>query len=241
MLTGAGVSAASGVPTFRGTGGLWRSFRAEDLATPQAFQRDPALVWEWYDWRRSRDRPVPSEPGARRAGPMERRPGVTLITQNVDGLHELAGAATSSAFTVRSGGCGVCSGAATRTRRLGGAAVPLPALPPRCPGCGGVARPAVVWFGEAIDSRVLQRGAATDCGVYLSIGTSSLVQPAAGSISRAKSQRRLHGRDQSRAHRQRRRGRRRRGSAGGSGAAGAPARWRLANGAAGSLTKSWAG
>src|SRR5512132_2951158 len=92
ILTGAGVSAASGVPTFRGPQGLWRSFRPEDLATPHAFARDPGLVWEWYDWRRTRI--AGCEPNAAHhviAG-WSRRDGFTLVTQNVDGLHERAGA-----------------------------------------------------------------------------------------------------------------------------------------------------
>jgi NAD-dependent deacetylase len=188
ILTGAGISVASGVPTFRGPGGLWRNFRAEDLATPEAFHRNPQLVWQWYDWRRSilaGCRPNPAHDVlARWTG----RVGVTLITQNVDGLHELAGSRNvirfhGSIWRLR---CALdCGGAADswEDRRT-----PLPELPPRCPGCGSLARPAVVWFGEAIDSAVMSRClAATDCDVYLSVGTSSLVQPAAGLVARAKS------------------------------------------------------
>ena len=91
IVTGAGVSAASGVPTFRGAGGLWRSFRAEDLATPEAFRRDPRLVWEWYDWRRSLIASCLPNPAHDVLARWTRRDGVTLITQNVDGLHERAG------------------------------------------------------------------------------------------------------------------------------------------------------
>jgi NAD-dependent deacetylase len=189
VLTGAGVSAASGVPTFRGAAGLWRSFRAEELATPQAFNRDPRLVWEWYDWRRSVIAECRPNPAHLELARWTSRPGVTLITQNVDGLHELAGSRDvvrfhGSIWQLRCAlACGVTE-EGWEDRRT-----PLPELPPRCPGCGGYARPGVVWFGEAIDSRVLQRSvAATDCDVYLSIGTSSLVQPAAGLMSRAKAQ-----------------------------------------------------
>jgi NAD-dependent deacetylase len=187
ILTGAGVSAASGVPTFRGSVGLWRSFRAEDLATPEAFQRNPELVWQWYDWRRSvlaECRPNPAHEVLAR---LSQRDGVTLITQNVDGLHELAG----SRDLIRLHGsiwrlscfsrCGEPP-ASWEDRRT-----PLPELPPRCPRCGGLARPAVVWFGEALDADLLSRAdEATTCDVYLSIGTSSLVHPAAGLVARAK-------------------------------------------------------
>ena len=92
VLTGAGISAESGIPTFRGPGGLWRSFRPEDLATPQAFQRDPKLVWEWYDWRRSLIAQAQPNAGHLALADLERRtPHFTLITQNVDGLHDRAG------------------------------------------------------------------------------------------------------------------------------------------------------
>jgi len=188
ILTGAGVSAASGVPTFRGPGGLWRSFRSEDLATPEAFHRNPELVWQWYDWRRSvlaKARPNPAHDVLAR---LSRRIGVTLITQNVDGLHELAGSRDvvrlhGSIWQLRClVGCGEPP-ASWEDRRT-----PLPELPPRCQACGGYARPAVVWFGEAIDTAVLTRSMeATACDVYLSIGTSSLVHPAAGLVRLAKS------------------------------------------------------
>ncbi len=187
IVTGAGVSAASGVPTFRGAGGLWRSFRAEDLATPEAFRRDPRLVWEWYDWRRSLIAACVPNPAHDVLARWSLRDGVTLITQNVDGLHERAGSRGvvrfhGSIWDLRcAAGCGTAS-AAWEDRR-----VPLPALPPPCPRCGGHARPGVVWFGEAIDPEVLNRCLhATACDVFLSIGTSSIVHPAAGLIARAK-------------------------------------------------------
>jgi NAD-dependent deacetylase len=183
-VTGAGVSAASGVPTFRGDGGLWRTYRAEDLATPEAFRRDPRLVWEWYDWRRSLI--AGCEPNAAHEvlARWSLRDGFNLITQNVDGLHERAGARVlrfhGSIWELRcAGGCGA---APWDDRRA-----PLPDLPPRCPGCNGLARPGVVWFGEPIDPAVLRRaGAATACDVFLSIGTSSIVYPAAGLVLEAR-------------------------------------------------------
>ena len=92
VLTGAGVSAESGVPTFRGNNGLWKQYRAEDLATPDAFARDPKLVWEWYDWRRGLIAQAQPNAGHQALVELEKRvPSFTLITQNVDGLHELAG------------------------------------------------------------------------------------------------------------------------------------------------------
>jgi NAD-dependent deacetylase len=180
VLTGAGVSAASGVPTFRGAGGLWRHFRPEDLATPSAFARDPALVWEWYDWRRSLV--AACEPNAAHhvvAAWSHRFPAFALVTQNVDGLHERAGTANvtrlhGSIWTLRCWtGCGATPWPDTR--------VPLAPLPPECPRCGGLARPGVVWFGEALDPIEFGRAErACQCDVFLTVGTSSVVHPAAG-------------------------------------------------------------
>jgi NAD-dependent deacetylase len=183
-VTGAGVSAASGVPTFRGDGGLWRSYKPEDLATPQAFGRDPRLVWEWYDWRRSLIARCSPNAAHDVLARWSHREGFTLITQNVDGLHERAGASVlrfhGSIWELQ---CAVGCGASPWDDRR----APLPVLPPRCPACNGLARPGVVWFGEAIDPRVLRRAsAATACDVFLSIGTSSLVYPAAGLVREAR-------------------------------------------------------
>jgi NAD-dependent deacetylase len=188
VLTGAGVSAASGVPTFRGPGGLWRSFKPEDLATPQAFRRDPALVWEWYDWRRQKV--VACHPNRAHevlAGWAGSRPGVEVITQNVDGLHERAG----QTDVIRLHGSlwelscwSPCREAPPVWRDE---TVPLPEIPPRCPWCHGLARPAVVWFGEALDPRQVARAeAATRCDVFMVVGTSSLVYPAAGLLDVAR-------------------------------------------------------
>ena len=185
-LTGAGVSAASGVPTFRGDGGLWRQFRAEDLATPEAFARNPGLVWEWYDWRRSLIAATRPNAAHHVLARWSRRPGFTLVTQNVDGLHERAGSANvvrfhGSIWELRcADGCGNSPWDDLTT--------PLAELPPRCPRCRGLARPGVVWFGETIDPAILERStaAASAADVFLSIGTSSLVYPAAGLMHHAK-------------------------------------------------------
>ena len=180
VVTGAGVSAASGVPTFRGDHGLWRQYRAEDLATPEAFAHNPTLVWEWYDWRRRVIAACKPNPAHDLLAKWSARPGFTLITQNVDGLHERAGTRHVIRFhgSIWELRCAAGCGAADWEDRT----VPLSPLPPLCRECGGLARPGVVWFGEAIDSDVLERSSAAAAGadVFLSIGTSSLVYPAAG-------------------------------------------------------------
>ena len=180
VVTGAGVSAASGVPTFRGDDGLWRQYRAEDLATPEAFAHNPQLVWEWYDWRRSVIAKCAPNAAHTTLAKWSARPGFTLITQNVDGLHERAGTSGVVRFhgSIWELRCAAECGAPPWEDRT----VPLPALPPSCPSCGGLARPGVVWFGESIDPDVLQRSsdAAGAADVFLSVGTSSLVYPAAG-------------------------------------------------------------
>ena len=185
VVTGAGVSAASGVPTFRGAGGLWRNHSAQQLATPEAFARDPVLVWEWYAWRRdliSRCEPNPAHHAIAR---WSERPGFTLVTQNVDGLHERAGTRNviryhGSIWTMKCWDeCGQPDWDDHR--------VPCEPFPPRCPSCGGFARPGVVWFGEGIPPEASRAAdAATDCDVFLSVGTSSVVYPAAGLAAQAK-------------------------------------------------------
>jgi NAD-dependent deacetylase len=187
VLTGAGVSAASGVPTFRGPDGLWRNFRPEDLATPQAFRRDPRTVWEWYDWRRgliARCQPNPAHAAlARLAG----RDGFTLITQNVDGLHERAGSHDVIRFHGSIWQLRCAEGCPKGRVPWTDLTVPLPELPVRCAHCGALARPDVVWFGEPIDEAVLRRSAAAaNCDVFLSVGTSSIVYPAAGLLHEAR-------------------------------------------------------
>ena len=183
-LTGAGISAESGIPTFRGAGGLWREYRAEDLATPEAFARDPKLVWEWYDWRRGVIAAVQPNAGHRALAELARRvPDFSLITQNVDGLHDRAGSTDvlkvhGDIWTVR---CTVC-GREREDRR-----VKIPDLPPRCE-CGGVERPGVVWFGESLPGDVWARAqeAAHDADLFLIVGTSAVVYPAAGLADLAK-------------------------------------------------------
>jgi NAD-dependent deacetylase len=185
VLTGAGVSAESGVPTFRGNNGLWKQHRAEDLATPGAFARDPKLVWEWYDWRRSliaQARPNAGHYALAAAEARARK--FTLITQNVDGLHEQAGSRNvlrlhGSIWMLR---CVEC-GDEREDRRT-----PLPEIPPRCT-CGGLLRPGVVWFGEALPPKVWQEAeaAARSANLFLLIGTSAVVYPAAGLAQIAKS------------------------------------------------------
>ena len=177
VLTGAGVSAESGVPTFRGADGLWRQYRAEDLATPEAFSRDPKLVWEWYDWRRQLIAKCQPNPAHYAIAFLERQARkLLLITQNVDGLHRLAGSVRmvevhGSLWRVR------CLQEGKITENLD---VPLRTIAPRCE-CGSLLRPDVVWFGEALPSEALQQAfeAAESCDVFLVVGTSAVVQPAA--------------------------------------------------------------
>jgi NAD-dependent deacetylase len=181
VMTGAGVSAASGVPTFRGPGGLWRNYRPESLATPEAFQRDPKLVWEWYDWRRQvLATKKPNRTHEVLAAWGRRYPRFTLITQNVDGLHERAG----SEDVIRFHGSiwEVCCWNHCRSSpaRWRDETVPFTKLPPPCPYCNGIIRPGVVWFGEAIVSEVIERSfKALDCDIFFTIGTSAVVYPAA--------------------------------------------------------------
>ncbi len=177
-LTGAGVSSESGVPTFRGKDGLWKHCRAESLATPEAFDRDPTLVWEWYDWRRGRIAQVEPNPGHRVLAAWESLfADFWVITQNVDGLHEKAGSRNiielhGNIWKLR------CTreGTVTEVRD-----VPLPQLPPVCPACGALLRPHVVWFGESLYPGVLERAFAVSGSsqAMLVIGTSAVVQPAA--------------------------------------------------------------
>jgi len=184
VLTGAGISADSGVPTFRGTDGLWRNFRAEDLATPEAFERDPRIVWEWYDWRRSLLASIkPNAAHEALAKFEERHDRFHLITQNVDGLHRLAGSHRvlelhGDIWKVR---CVQCRRVADNRD------VPL-ALLPHCPICKGLLRPHIVWFGETLDSEVLGASfsAVESCDVLLIVGTSGLVYPAAMLMPAAK-------------------------------------------------------
>jgi len=180
-FTGAGVSAESGLATFRGAGGLWEGARVEDVASPDAFAADPVRVWRFYDQRRANAAKVRPNPAHMvLAAWQERFSGFTLVTQNVDGLHQAAGARGvvelhGSLWRVRCTGCG---------REREDRTAPLPELPPRCPECGAVERPGVVWFGEALpaDDIVAAQAAVEACEVLVVVGTSAVVYPAAGLV-----------------------------------------------------------
>jgi NAD-dependent deacetylase len=188
VLTGAGVSAASGVPTFRGPDGLWKNFRPESLATADAFRRDPRLVWEWYDWRRQvLSTKKPNRAHEVLAGWSRRYPKFALITQNVDGLHERAGTKNVIRFHGSIWEVLCWDNCRASPARWRDETVPFAQIPPLCPHCGGMIRPGVVWFGEGIDPDVMRRSMeALDCDVFFTIGTSSLVHPAASLIHEAK-------------------------------------------------------
>ena len=177
VLTGSGASAESGVPTFReAQTGLWEQFDPHELATPDAFHRDPELIWRWYNWRRelvARVKPNPGHYALVRLA--ELVPKLTLITQNVDGLHQRAGSKDVVEFHGNLFQNRCISEDLIVTDSDTSTAVP------RCPGCGGFIRPGVVWFGESIPPQALKTAASAvqDCDVFLSIGTSSLVWPAA--------------------------------------------------------------
>jgi NAD-dependent deacetylase len=192
MLTGAGVSAESGIATFRDKQtGLWERFDAAELATPQAFARDPALVWGWYEWRRAMVLKASPNPAHRAIAAMARHVvDFTLVTQNVDDLHERAG----SAQVVHLHGelsrpyCETCRrpfvhAAGIPQIATGGARID----PPRCEHCAARIRPGVVWFGESLPQQRWQAAcaAAKHCDVFLCVGTSSTVQPAASLLDMA--------------------------------------------------------
>ena len=179
ILTGAGISAESGVPTFRGKEGLWRTYRPEELATPSAFRRDPVLVWEWYNWRRERIGACAPNAAHSTLIAMEAAfPDFSLITQNVDGLHQLAG--NRNVVTLHGN---IWYMRCTQNCRppWPDETTPLAEIPPRCPNCGAMARPDVVWFGESLPAEALAAAyaSARRCDLMLVIGTSALVQPAA--------------------------------------------------------------
>ena len=188
VLTGAGVSAASGVPTFRGTDGLWKTFRPESLCTPDAFQRDPKLVWEWYDWRRQLIAATkPNRAHEVLAAWSKRHPHFKLITQNVDGLHERAGTGNVIRFHGSIWEVLCWNNCRSSRRRWRDETVPFPEIPPKCPHCNGLIRPGVVWFCEGIDPDVMRQSEeALDCDVFLMIGTSAVVYPAASLVHEAR-------------------------------------------------------
>ena len=180
VLSGAGMSAESGVPTFRDAqSGLWSRFDTLQLASPAGFRADPPLVWRWYSWRRdlvARAQPNAGHLALAHAASIYR--SLVVVTQNVDGLHQRAGSRDVIEM----------HGNIVRSRCLAecGVSYPQPSSlppgePPRCPGCGDWLRPDVVWFGEMLDPRVLAaaEAACRDAEVLLVIGTSGLVYPAA--------------------------------------------------------------
>jgi NAD-dependent deacetylase len=178
ILTGAGVSAESGIPTFRDAQtGLWSRYDPHELASPQAFQKNPKLVWEWYQWRRDlilRSNPNPAHIAI--AHIEKHIPKFTLITQNVDGLHEAAGSRNILEL----------HGNIHRTKCFNENIIieewkDTAEIPPRCPNCGGYLRPDVVWFGEILSPDILGKAnlAASKCEIFISVGTSGIVEPAA--------------------------------------------------------------
>lgn len=178
VLTGAGVSAESGIPTFRDAqSGLWARFRPEELATAQAFERDPQLVWDWYEWRRGLVSPAQPNAGHRALARMQGHAhALTLITQNVDGLHERAGSSGVVELhgNIHRNKCFAEGVVVDEWRETG-------IRPPLCPRCRAPLRPDVVWFGESLppEAWAQAEAAARDCDVFLSIGTSAAVYPAA--------------------------------------------------------------
>ncbi len=178
VLTGSGVSAESGVPTFReAQAGLWVRYNPEELATPEAFARDPRLVWEWYEWRRELVEKAIPNPGHEALVELERRiTSFTLITQNVDGLHRRAGNQNVVELhgNIQRSKCSR-EGVIIQPRRDD------TGIPPSCPRCDALLRPDVVWFGEALPTEALTEAfeVSRDCDIFLSAGTSGLVQPAA--------------------------------------------------------------
>ncbi len=182
MLTGAGISAESGVPTFRGSGGLWRSWRPEDLASPKGFARDPAAVWAWYRWRMALVARARPNPGHEALAALESRNGNwQVLTQNVDGLHARAGSRRvielhGSIWRL------TCANSCGRVDHVSPAsAVAAEDAPlPRC-ACGALQRPGVVWFGETLDPSVVESAwsAVETCDVLMVVGTSAIVYPVA--------------------------------------------------------------
>jgi NAD-dependent deacetylase len=187
VLTGAGVSAESKIPTFRDAQtGLWSKYRPEELATPEAFQRDPKMVWEWYQWRRELVNEAHPNPGHHALVVMQEKiPIFSLITQNVDGLHQRAGSTNVIEL----------HGNINRTKCWKDGTVvkeysETDQVPPPCPRCGAYLRPDVVWFGESLPPEAVTRAtqASVMGEIFFSVGTSALVYPAAGFVYHAMQQ-----------------------------------------------------
>ncbi len=179
VLTGAGISSESGIPTFREKEGLWKNYNPEELASPHAFKANPKLVWEWYDWRRQIIAKAEPNPAHKALVKLEKnkKEGFTLITQNVDGLHKKAGNKNivelhGNIWEIR---CPSCNLFETNFE------VPLTRIPPLCNRCGSLMRPNVVWFGEIIPMPLIDKSiyAIENSQVMLIVGTSGIVEPAA--------------------------------------------------------------
>lgn len=187
VLTGAGISAESGVPTYRGAGGIWSGFSAEDLASPGGFRRDPVKVWDWHNQRRMNLKVIKPNPGHRALAELERQVtarggSFCLATQNIDGLHQAAGSRNVLELhgTILAIKCSVCN----QRRHIG--FEPIKEIQ-KCPRCGSAMRPDIVWFGEMLPQDVWRPAAqaARECDLFLSVGTSAVVYPAAGLIELA--------------------------------------------------------
>lgn len=183
VLTGAGISAESGIPTFRDVGGIWENFDPEQVATPEAFARDPAFVWKWYADRMHRFKSAIPNRGHQSLAELEHRiPEFRLVTQNIDNLHKLAGSRRvtelhGNIWRTRCLGCG-------RKEMLSEAPY---VLPPKCSDCGQMLRPDVVWFGEPLETENIQHAeAACHAEVFIVAGTSGEVWPAAGFVHLAR-------------------------------------------------------
>jgi NAD-dependent deacetylase len=191
VLTGAGVSKESGIPTFRDAlDGLWARYDPTELATPEAFAANPALVWDFYTYRRTVARAVQPNAGHHALAALERRlPSVTLITQNVDDLHEMAGSVNVIRLHGRLSATKCANDCQGDPTLIDTASLPdKDARPPSCPHCSAPLRPDVVWFGEALSPTHLQAAfaAADTAEVMLIVGTSGVVNPAAQLPSVAK-------------------------------------------------------
>ncbi len=178
VLTGAGISAESGIPTFRGTDGLWRGKDPAELFTPEALADDPLQIWQFYDELRTRIARAEPNAGHRALAALAQGRAVTIATQNIDGLHQRAGSREvielhGTLWALR---CAACAFAAEDTR------APLPALPPRCPRCDGILRPDIVLYTEALPAPAVEGAwhTAQTCDLMLVVGTSGVVYPAAG-------------------------------------------------------------
>jgi NAD-dependent deacetylase len=187
VLTGAGVSAESGIPTFRGTNGIWRTYRVEEVASPRAWARDPGLVWEFYSMRRRVRRDAKPNPGHYALARLERELGerLTLVTQNVDSLHEQAGSRRVMHMhgELYKSRCDTCSRPPFHDENL----YEPPTEVPRCE-CGGRIRPHICWFGETPFDMDQVQDALRRCTIFLAVGTSGAVYPAAAFVAQATQQ-----------------------------------------------------